>query len=65
MYPELPDQDGLTTSLTERSFWVNNPYDQPVYVELDVLLPSFLKRKKWKIDFRNAGGYRFQLPPRG
>lgn len=63
--PEEPDADALTNSLTGRSFWVNNPYDKSVMAELEVELPAFLRRRKWRIVFKTPGGTRIKLQPRG
>lgn len=63
--PEEPDADGLTASLTGRSFWVNNPYDRSVTVELETFLPDFLRKKEWDVVFKNPGGARFTVGPRG
>lgn len=58
------DGDALVRSFTRRRFWVNNPYARTVQVEIDTLLPAVLRRRGWKIRFRNPGGHRFQLGPR-
>ncbi len=62
--PELPDADGLIASLTNRSFWVNNPYDRVVDIELDVSLPDVLKKLGWAIKFNNVNANRFTLSAR-
>ncbi|MCZ6662112.1 MAG: hypothetical protein O6951_04215 [Actinobacteria bacterium] len=63
--PEEPDADGLATSLTDRSFWVNNPYDRAVTVILEAQLPAFLQERDWRILFSGVAGDRLTLPPRG
>ncbi len=62
--PELPDEDGLVASLTNRSFWVNNPYNRVVNIELDVSLPNILHKRGWTIKFKNVNSNRFTLAPR-
>ncbi|MAU26790.1 MAG: hypothetical protein CMH45_05220 [Muricauda sp.] len=62
--PELPDMDGLVESLTNRVFWVNNPYDRTVNVSFDIDLPAILTRRGWYIKFNNASTERITLPPR-
>ncbi len=59
--PELPDPDGLVESMTDRSFWVNNPYDNVVIVDLEPELPDFLRRREWQIVFKSPGGRRVKL----
>jgi len=63
--PELPESDGLTESLTDRVFWVNNPYKRPVTAELEVELPDFLKERGWQVKFNSTGGTRVKLEPNG
>lgn len=63
--PEEPDADALTRSLTERCFQVNNPYDRSVLATLEVELPAFLRRRKWRVKFHPPAGRRIKLPPRG
>lgn len=58
------DGDELVRSLTRRAFWVNNPYDKAVNIEIETNLPSVLSNKNWKIKFNNPGGNKFKLGPK-
>ena len=62
--PEEPDADALQDSLTDRSFWVNNPYDEAVVMTLEPELPEFLRKREWRIAFKSPGGDRVKLAPR-
>lgn len=55
----------LASSFADRRFWVNNPFDRPVDVELERELPAFLRQRGWHLRFRNPGGASFSLGPRG
>ncbi len=63
--PEAGDSDSLTTSLTRRAFWINNPYDRTVTIHIEAGLPALLRKKGWKLKFLSPGGEKFQLGPRG
>lgn len=54
---------GLASSIRNRRFHVNNPYDRTVDMELEVEMPDFLRKLGWKLEFRNPGGSRFRLGP--
>jgi zinc metalloprotease ZmpB len=56
---------GLMASFGPRRFWVNNPYDFPGRIQLEVVLPDFLSQKGWAAEFVNAGGASFTLTGRG
>lgn len=58
------DTDALVSSLTRRAFWVNNPYDKTVNIEVEANLPAILKNKNWKIKFHNPGANKFKLGPK-
>jgi hypothetical protein len=53
---------GLTASLSGRRFFVNNPFDRTMRVDLEPDLPSFLEKRGWKISLNNVGS--FTLGPR-
>ncbi len=57
------DSDELVSSLTRRAFWVNNPYDKVVNIEIEANLPTILSNKNWKIKFHNPGANKFRLGP--
>ncbi len=59
------DSDALVSALTKRVFWINNPYDRTVNVEVEALLPNLLRKKNWKIKFHNPGANQFKLGPQG
>ena len=62
--PEAGDSDSLTTSLNRRAFWINNPYDRTVTINIEALLPAILRKKEWSLKFLSPGGEKFQLGPR-
>lgn len=55
----------LANSFEHRHFWANNPYDHPVRVVLNALMPDFLRERQWDLQFLNPGGASFTLGPRG
>ena len=63
--PEPGDTDSLVSSLDRRIFWVNNPYDRTVTIDIEASLPKILSKKRWKIQFLSPGENKFQLGPRG
>lgn len=63
--PEAGDSDSLTTSLNRRAFWINNPYDRTVTINIEAVLPAILRKKDWRLKFLSPGGEKFQLGPRG
>ena len=62
--PESADGDSLVASLDHRAFWINNPYNRTVTINIETILPTILRKKNWKIKFLNPGGEKFQLGPR-
>jgi hypothetical protein len=62
--PEAGDSDSLTGSLNRRAFWINNPYDRTVTVNIEAVLPAILRKKDWGLKFLSPGGEKFQLGPR-
>lgn len=62
--PESADGDSLVASLDHRSFWINNPYNHTVTINIESILPTILSKNNWKIKFLNPGGKKFQLGPR-
>lgn len=54
----------LAASFKGRRFWANNPFDRSVQVRLDVVMPAFLRERKWEMQFANAGGAAFSLGAR-
>jgi zinc metalloprotease ZmpB len=56
---------GLVASFTGRQFWVGNPYNREIRVDLDVALPPLLSDRGWRAVLRSPGGAAFTLPPRG
>lgn len=54
----------LAAAFRGRRFWANNPYDKPVRVKLEVVMPAFLKERQWELQFTNAGGAAFTLGAR-
>lgn len=63
--PEAGDGDSLTKSLNGRAFWINNPYDRTVTINIETVLPAILRKKDWSLKFLSPGGEKFQLGPRG
>jgi hypothetical protein len=63
--PEAGDSDSLTNSLNRRAFWINNPYDRTVTINIETVLPAILRKKDWGLKFLSPGGEKFQLGPRG
>lgn len=56
---------GLVASFGPRRFWLNNPYEGQEPVKLEVLIPVFLARRDWTVEFLNPGGAAFTLSGRG
>jgi hypothetical protein len=54
----------LVGSFEERHFWVNNPFDRTVEVDLDVRMPDFLAERGYELRFTSRGGASFSLGPR-
>ena len=54
---------GLKASLKGRRFWANNPYDRTALIQLQAILPEFLRERGWGIGFSSAGGAKFTLGP--
>jgi hypothetical protein len=52
---------GLTQDFKRVQFEVKNPHLETARVEARVVLPAFLERRGWKIEFLNAGGATFPL----
>ena len=63
--PEAGDSDSLTTSLNRRTFWINNPYDRTVTINIEAVLPAILRKKDWRMKFLSPGGEKFQLGSHG
>ncbi len=57
------DSDALVSALTRRVFWVNNPYEKTVSIEVEAMLPEIFRRKNWQIKFHNPGANKFKLGP--
>jgi len=55
---------GLVASFENRSFTARNPFDRTARIKLESLLPDFLKKRGWTVQFRSAGGAEFSLPAR-
>ena len=62
--PEAADGDSLASSMTKRAFWINNPYDRTVTINIDTVLPAILRKNNWRLKFSNPGADKFQLGPR-
>lgn len=56
---------GLLESLTQRRFTAKNPFERPVRITLEPVLPKFLLARGWSVRFDGAGGNSFSLPARG
>jgi zinc metalloprotease ZmpB len=56
---------GLVASFIGRHFWVGNPYNREIRVDLDVTLPPLLASRGWQAALCSPGGASFTLPPRG
>jgi zinc metalloprotease ZmpB len=54
----------LALAFAKRRFWVNNPYDRPIRILLEAVLPDFLRQRGWEMKFSNPGGRSFTLGPR-
>jgi hypothetical protein len=55
----------LVESFRGRHFFVNNPFDRSVRIEIQAVLPEFLRRRRWGIRFLSPGADAFTLGPRG
>ena len=55
---------GFKASFQGRHFFVNNPFDRTVRLNIEVELPPFLREREWQLQFSNAGGASFTLGPR-
>lgn len=56
---------GLVGGFSGRHFWVNNPYDKPSRITINVQIPPFLSARNWVFKAGGAGGGIFTLGPRG
>ncbi len=52
---------GLITSFDRAQFQLKNPNLDTARMEIRTLLPAFLERRGWKIEFLNPGGAAFRL----
>ncbi len=55
---------GLTASFGPKRFWANNPSGSAGHAVVQAILPGFLVRKGWAIEFISPGGSTFTLAPR-
>jgi hypothetical protein len=55
---------GLRAAFERRRFWARNPFDRPLRIELRPVVPDFLKRRGYQLEFVSAGGKSFTLGPR-
>lgn len=56
---------GLVASFQNRTFTARNPYDRPSRIVFEAVLPSFLTKRGWAVQFLSAGRGAFSLPARG
>ena len=54
---------GLTEDFNRLSFQLKNPHLTTAATEVRTVLPSFLDKRGWKIEFLNRGGGSFPLAP--
>lgn len=54
---------GLRASFRQRRFWVKNPFDRQVRVELKPFLPQLLAARNWQVRFKGLDGGVFSLAP--
>jgi hypothetical protein len=54
---------GLTEDFNRLSFQLKNPHLTKAAMEVRTVLPSFLEKRGWKIEFLNRGGGSFPLAP--
>jgi len=54
---------GLTADFNRLTFQLKNPHLTTAAVEVRIVLPSFLEKRGWKIEFLNRGGASFPLQP--
>jgi len=54
---------GLTADFNRFTFQLKNPHLTSAAMEVRTVLPSFLQKREWKLDFLNRGGNSFRLAP--
>jgi hypothetical protein len=54
---------GLRASFRRRRFWVKNPFERHVRVELQPFLPQLLAARNWDVRFKGLDGGVFSLAP--
>jgi hypothetical protein len=54
---------GLTADFNRLRFDLKNPHVVAARMEVRTVLPSFLEKRGWKIEFQNRGGSAFPLGP--
>jgi hypothetical protein len=54
---------GLTADFNRLTFQLKNPHLTTARMEVRTVLPSFLEKRGWKIEFLNPGGASFSLRP--
>lgn len=54
---------GLTAAFDRLQFQLKNPNSTTTRMEVHAMLPAFLERRGWKIEFLNPGGTAFPLHP--
>lgn len=55
---------GLRAAFDRRRFWARNPYPRPLRIELRPVLPDFLVKRGYELQFLSPGGKSFTLGPR-
>lgn len=60
--PVPPASEGLVNYMAEHPFWINNSSKRRVTIQLEFVIPKFLKALGWELSFRgNEGGKPFVL----
>lgn len=62
--PVLPTLGDILRLLREHIVWIRNPFRRVVKVNLEVVLPRFLRELGWQMHLKSEGGQRFELGPR-
>jgi zinc metalloprotease ZmpB len=55
----------LAKAFSRMSFQIKNPFNKRARITVKAVLPSFLRKRGWRITFGNAGGHAFALEPGG
>lgn len=62
--PILPYLRYIVKYLRKQLIWVRNPFKHPVVAQIEIEMPTFLRRLGWELHVVSAGGRKFEMGPR-